>query len=172
MFAPPADAPNIVVQVTCTATRHNFRRQYFIVKKQFAAGYFGIPNTAVRGKCAEFTYTGFNVVINRPFRIKFIHRYIVIAVEFTGFQIYIRLNLADQFPVFIQFGAQPKFSIKIAVGIFWGRIAGTVVCVDVLIIHTYAECAVNSQQIIEDTDFIVVFTDNAARIDIIVGSRQ
>ena len=47
MSATAANAPCVVVQIAGTATCIDFGRQGFIVEEDFAAGYFGIPYTAV-----------------------------------------------------------------------------------------------------------------------------
>ena len=172
MSAAAANAPCVVVQIASTTTRIDFGRQGFIVEEDFAAGYFGIPYAAVWRERTKFTDTRFNVVVQSTFGIQFIHRHIMIAVELTGFQIDIRLDLRNQFPVFVQFRAQPKLCIEVGIGIFRRRIDAAVVSIDVFGIRTYAQATIHSQQIIENTDFIVIFANDTAGIDVIVGRGQ
>ena len=96
----------------------------------------------------------------------------MIAVELTGFQIDIRLDLRHQFPIFIQFRAQPKLCIEVGIGIFRRRIDAAVVGINVFGIRTYTQATIYSQQIIENTDFIVIFANDTAGIDVIVGGGQ
>ena len=105
MSAAAANAPCVVVQIASAAACIDFGRQGFIVEEDFAAGYFGIPYAAVWRERTKFTDTRFNIVVQSTFGIQFIHRHIMITVEFTGFQINIRLDLGNQFPIFVQFCA-------------------------------------------------------------------
>ena len=103
----------VVVEAAGTAACIDFGGQGFVVKEDFAAGYFGIPNASVGGECAEFTDAGFDTFGNRAFGIEFVHGNIVVAVEFAGFQVDVGFDLGYQFPVFIKFGAQPEFGVEI-----------------------------------------------------------
>ena len=172
MFAAAAYAPYVVVEAAGAAACVNFGGQGFVVKEDFTAGYFGIPNASVGGECAEFTDAGFDAFGNRAFGIEFVHGNIVVAVEFAGFQVDVGFDLGHQFPVFIKFGAQPEFGVEIGIGSVGRGIGAAVVGIDVFGVGTDAECSVYGQQIVENADFIFVFADDAARIDVIARRCQ
>ena len=139
MFAAAAYAPCVVVEVAGKAACVNFGRQGFVVEEDFAAGYCGIPDTAVGRECAEFTCAGFDAFGNRAFDVEFVYGNIVVAVEFTGFQVDVGFDLGNQFPIFIKLGAQPEFGVEIGVGGFGCGIGAAVVGIDVFGVGSDAE---------------------------------